>query len=774
MQRMSDQVGRWSRWTLLTWMLLALVPSALADRSADTARATPESLWKETISKVTKGDFAGATDAIRALHSGDELTQQVQAWLEEHEAKEAARREIDQADLERFIGYAKARIERKEYWRALDQALAALDCAHDQETFLQSAWLLDLANEAVAIAQEHRKDSEWRKVWQIYGRLSALFEGEPRYRKLEREAITHLRLEAMFKEGSHWEETIERVRWSDATNALTYIGKYYVEPADFKSITEAGLEQLLLLADSKTAREALANLADEDDRNDFKARIRTRLKQVQEAASLDKTDCVRHFRRVVRNINAETVRLPEELLVSELMRGALSPLDDYTNIYWPRASREFDKQTRGNFVGVGISIISNREGEVEVRSPMEDSPAYRAGIQAGDIITKSESDGKVTELKGLSINKVVDVITGPKGTPVTLTIRRNDEEIEFPLVRARVKIRSVKGIRRDPLDEERWDHWLDREHSIGYVRVTAFQKNTVEDVANVLSELSAEGLKGLVLDLRGNPGGLLDSAWEMSSLFLKRGDGVVSTKGRIKSEDQNFETLTTGPFSDVPLIVLVDDRSASASEIVSGAVRDNRRGLVVGERTFGKFSVQNLIGLGRSGAKLKLTTAKYYLPNGDSLHRSPGARTWGVTPDIPVRLVRWEKTNVRLKQRDAELLGPPKPIVKKSDDKTDEKDATADKTAEAGGDKEKAPKDDKAKDTETAPTVDKDTEVVATAEEPEEDKLPPLLQPDENNRPKVDPQLDTALLLMRVTVVGQSKPKFVIAEPKKETQPARP
>jgi carboxyl-terminal processing protease len=768
-------------------ILLCLIARATDVRSANST--SRDELWREGIQLVEQGNFTRAHDAIKQISAGGQLTDKVRTWLAEYEEKQAKRKDLDRADFDKYVGYAKARIERKEYDKALDWVLYAADCAEDRKAFIQADWLQDLVNDSLAAADKSRNEQDWRGAWNYYARLGDLYDREPRYKKLEREVLTHLRLDNMFKEDRHWDERIENVRWRDARRALEHIGLYYVEPPDFKLITQAGLEQLLLLADSKTAQERFEGLGDEPVRKDFVERVRARLDQVRRAGTLDRRDAVAHFRRVVEDINRETVRLPEELIVSELMRGALDPLDDFTTIIWPRESQEFDKHTRGDFVGVGISIVKNRStDEIEVVTPLEDAPAYYAGIQAGDIITHVDGES----LEGLSLNKVVDIITGPEDTPVTLTIRRGDDELKFPLTRKTVKIESVKGLTRDK--SERWDHWLDKENGIGYVRLGNFMRNTPEIFENVLSELQGGGLKGLVLDLRGNPGGLLDTASRISKLFLERDETVVSTKGRNRSENVRLEARAEGAYSDLPMVVLVDEASASASEIVAGAIRDNHHGLVVGARTFGKFSVQNLIPLSHSRAKLKITTARYYLPSGSSLHREPSSETWGVEPDIPVRLVHWERVNLWKMRREADLLGPPKPEKPDKEEKT----AEADNEKKVGVDAKDAGDGEKTKNADADGAVvgdedlrssgelveealkaaaeakiDEDTKT-ADAEKSKKDELPPLEQPDENNRPMEDAQLDTALLLMRVKLLGDLHPTLATANAEPVEIPRRP
>ncbi len=754
MQGCSTRAKTWAIVCTLSLLALPSLPTTLAKDTQHTASNSYNKLWRETLEQATAGHFDSAAKTIKLIPAEGPITKKVSAWLTEYQKKQATRLEFDNKEIELYSRYAKERIEREEYKTAMDWVLLAADCAQDKQAFLKKDWIDALVKSSLDAAEKARKDAAWQDAWGLYARLGDMFEKEPRYKKLEHEALTHLRLESMFKDEKSieaWQERVEKIKWDDAEAALEYIELYYVEQADFKAITESGLEQLLYLAESESAIKNFDGLGNEDDRKDFVQRLQARLDQVRTAPTLSRREAVRIFRRVVYNINPQTVRLPRELIVSEIMRGALEPLDDYTTMIWPQATSQFDKHTRGDFVGVGISIVENRTTEeIEVVSPLEDTPAYHAGIQSGDII--SHVDGR--PIKGLTINKVIDIITGPQGTDVTLTVRRDDKDIIFPLKRARVKIQSVKGITRD--ENEQWNYWLDRDQGIGYVRITNFQRNTVEDVANVLSQLEAGGMKGAVLDLRGNPGGLLDSAWKLSSLFLKSGDGVVSTKGRDPAENQRLNAPGNGPWADLPIDVLTDENSASASEILAGAIQDNGHGLTIGARTFGKFSVQNLIQLSHTNAKLKLTTARYYLPSGRSLHREVTSDTWGVEPNLPVKLVYHERVNMYKLRRKADLLGPQKEVKEDDETDSDKQDVDAksdDKKADVEADTKDAKKDDGDTD-----------EKVADADKDDKPKLPPLEQPNENTRPDSDPQLDTALLHMRIKLLSMSNPTVAFAD----------
>lgn len=329
-----------------------------------------------------------------------------------------------------------------------------------------------------------------------------------------------------------------------------------------------------------------------------------------------------------REIVTKYVNAPdEEKMLAGAIEGMIETLNDpYTNYFSPEQLRSFTKSTRGSFSGIGAEI-STTDGLLEIVTPLEDSPAFKAGILAGDIIM--EINGEPTE--GLDVAKAVEKITGPEGTPVKLKVRHTTGEVaELTIIRARIEIQTVKGFKRD--EKQHWDYMLDPEQKIGYIRMTQFSAPTYDALKEAITELKSEGMKGLILDLRFNPGGLLDSAIKVSDLFLDKGT-IVSTKGRAFA-DRSESATPANIGTDFPIILLVNEGSASASEIVAGALKDNDRAIVLGTRTVGKGSVQQVIPLegGRSGA-IKLTTALYYLPSGRNIHKIEGEELWGVDPN---------------------------------------------------------------------------------------------------------------------------------------------
>lgn len=310
------------------------------------------------------------------------------------------------------------------------------------------------------------------------------------------------------------------------------------------------------------------------------------------------------------------------------INGMLEALNDPYTVYVPPAERrEFDKGLLGEYVGIG-ALVFTQDGWLTVASPLEDSPAFKAGVMADDRVV--EIAGESTY--GKTSDECVDLLSGEVGTPVNILVERNGERIPIEIVRQKIITKTVKGSQRAD-DEGHWQHFMDQERKIAYIRLTQFTPSSADEIEDLLESLGArEGeVGGIVFDLRWNPGGLLNSAIDIADLFVDEG-AIVSTRGRSESED-TVRATKSGTMPRMPIAILLNGQSASASEVFSGALVDNDRAIAVGTRSFGKGLVQTVIGLpSGNGSQLKMTEQRYYLPSGRSIHRMEDAAEWGVDP----------------------------------------------------------------------------------------------------------------------------------------------
>jgi len=418
-------------------------------------------------------------------------------------------------------------------------------------------------------------------------------------------------------------------------------------------------------------------------------------------AAEDKSDTYRMlelFGDVFERVRNDYVeKVSDEELIEAAIDGMLVHLDPHSSFLNKRKFRDMQVQTRGEFGGLGIEVTMEK-GYVKVVSPIDDTPASRAGLQAGDLITHLDGE----PVQGLTLSEAVEKMRGPIKTDINLTIRRSSKNtFDVSITRDKIRIQSVRSR---------------AEGNVGYIRITSFSEQTDKGLKKAVDKIKkevGEDLLGFVLDLRNNPGGLLDQAVTVSDSFLEQGE-IVSTRGREEEGGQRFNATSGDLIDGKPIVVLINGGSASASEIVAGALQDHRRAVLLGTKTFGKGSVQTIIPLGRSGA-IKLTTQRYYTPSGRSIQAK------GIEPDIevhPAKIETLESNRPRRSERD--LRGA-----------LDSEDEPGAKTKpETGANDNKDPKKD-GKD---------------TAEEPETSDAKPQ-----------DYQLDRALDLLRGVALFRSK-----------------
>jgi len=369
------------------------------------------------------------------------------------------------------------------------------------------------------------------------------------------------------------------------------------------------------------------------------------------------------FGDVFERVRAEYVEeIEDEKLIEYSLNGMLTSLDPHSDYLNKDDLKNMNVQTRGEFGGLGIEVTMDN-GLVKVVSPIDDTPAFRAGMKAGDLISKIDDE----QVMGMSLSDAVKKMRGKVGAPIELIVLRQGEDkpLTIKIIRDIIKIKSVR-------------HRV--EGNIGYLRITTFNQQTFKGLKKSIKEIKAElgdKLTGYVLDLRNNPGGLLSQAIYVSDAFLEKGE-IVSTRGRAK-DDIRRDNATSGDLTDgLPIVVLVNGGSASASEIVAGALQDHKRGIIMGEQSFGKGSVQTIITVPGHGA-IRLTTARYYTPSGRSIQGK------GITPDIvvdPAKIV--EKLDTSYAIREADLRGALD--VKKKDKKKSKKGKNSGKKSGKKGD----------------------------------------------------------------------------------------
>lgn len=661
----------------VAWAAAPFAGVARGERLEDQL-AIAADLKSEALAALKQGKFDRSTTLLSqaAELSKDPMTRQMADWVVQFENQRRQFADERRKQFDDAVADVKLLEEKGYREHALDAAARAYLLAEDKTAFRAEPWVDELITASISLAEEYEKTEQWVRALRLYSSLGSVEPGNPLWKDRLKHATRRIRLLALYapdelkeiqkseseiheavqalinpdtaqestakveEDGDEadpfrvdWRESLARIRLRMLRDSIEHARQNYWRDVTYRDLILGGFRGMQAMVTTRGLEGTFEGLGDAEKRAAFEQFLTQSIEIAQTVRNPDDRVLMALLTQLER-VNAETIALPEEVLVSEFADGAFGALDPFSSVIWPTDLDEFQKSTQGEFSGVGIQIQSDRDGSLRVVSPLEDSPAYRAGIKAGDIVT--HIDGK--SAKGITLNQAVKRITGERGTTVVLTIRSdNGGSRDYTIRRDTIKVASVKGwIHRAGGG---WDYFIDSDNRIGYIRLTNFTRTTGADLKAAMRQMSADGAQGLILDLRYNPGGLLQAATEVVDMFLDGGT-IVSTRADRQTPNPPTVTIANADKDEfeLPTVVLVNQYSASASEIVSGALKDQGRALIVGERTFGKGSVQMLFPLSNREAYLKLTTSHYYLPNGRCIHREENSLEWGVDPDLVIEM----------------------------------------------------------------------------------------------------------------------------------------
>jgi carboxyl-terminal processing protease len=658
-------------------------------------------LRSKAFEAVKKGQFDQSYELLARAASltHDPKDQKLVEWAKSFNEQIGRFTTERRKEYEKAVAKIKLLHEHDKLIYALDFASGAQYLADDKEAFLKEPWLVELMAESQKRAAQHDQNGDLVRAFRFYSQLAAIDGDKPEWKEKFKTSTRRLRMlslytpdhvRKLYREDSKERDEIEamlkeldaklsangngaavvklpatkpatkpadddeqdrqnRVRWEDAlrgvrmdmlTEALALARQNYYKEVEFRTVLAGGLEGLKVLVTTPALRDTFKGLNDDAARNNFLGSVEARLAELNQPNAQEE---IRALLNDIRDWNANTIKLPEEVWVAEFADGAFGALDPFSTVIWPYGMDELLKTTRGEFSGVGIQIRVDDAGNLKVVTPIEDSPAYKARIRPDSIITHIDGNSA----RWISIDDAVKRITGTPGTMVKLTIKDAKGNVtEHTLKRQTLKVDTVRGWKHRVEAggvARGWDFFIDPQEKIGYIRISQFTRSTLGDINRAMAEMRATGgdVRGVILDLRHNPGGLLSSAVEVVDKFIDQGLIVRTAPVRQGSPngEQEFKARPhDADVKDLPLIVLVNQISASASEIVSGALKDHKRALIVGERTYGKGSVQIVTQLLGAPASLKITTSHYYLPNGKCIHREENAKEWGVDPDVAIEM----------------------------------------------------------------------------------------------------------------------------------------
>ena len=622
------------------------------------------------VELICKGQFDKADSILAAADADDSgisaLVEVISQYNEVMAKRDIVRKENLTEQLEKLAEF-KTSAETNEP-NVLDVfpvivKIQDFSAESEKKKILEDKFVKSIIEQSIALAGDYESKGQWLDAMlKCYSWLTVLYKDNKSYSD-HRELLMDRTLIKASLTDSPCESSDARynaVKTKMLIRSLDVLEYAYVEPFYYSDMAENALKRMRQLAEVISFSESFDETITLDFVSDkvpaFIAGIgelESNLKQSPTGISKDK------FIQLLNSVIAlddDTIKLPKQIVISHFSEAALKTLDPHTMLVWPKQTEDFEKSMTNEFSGVGIEI-SKADGPLTAASLLPGTPAYRSGIDAGDVI--EAIDGEIT--RDMSITCAVSKITGPPNTKVVLTIRRNGQEetMDFEITRAKIVVPTIRGWARDNTGS--WQYMVDPKNKVGYVRMTSFSGTTAAGFSQALEEMEADGLSALILDLRYNSGGYLQTAADIVDMFISEGI-IVSSQPRLGLP--TWEAAhKKGTHPDYPLVILINGGSASASEIVAGALADKAysRAILLGSQSYGKGSVQTITDYPGGKAQLKYTMAHYHLPSGDKVKsrftaKKQDKKDWGVMPHIEVEFDSAEIKKFIDIQRDNDIL----------------------------------------------------------------------------------------------------------------------
>jgi carboxyl-terminal processing protease len=661
--------------------------------------ATPGSIWKA----ATSGDSGTLSALLRpqaweSIDSG--FARSIELLQTNIEKRETTRQEqIVEAknDLDETLTKYTNTGSGVELSKALSKVVELQLLYDNEDRFFSDAVVTHVIDLANAKAAQAEANDDWMIASELYYRLNAIYDPSGNYKDHVDRLSSRLAMIRMYAPERLWEIRNQRrldegldplppynaygddyheklmginsitVRTAIQRAADQHVGRQTRRHPDGVSMNDliiSGLDAVKTMATTTDLAVVFKGLRNDKKRNELLRVIEAEKMRIASKSIPASGYDLRRALDAVLTAGTGEADIMEEALLHEFGNGAMSALDDYTAIIWPDELARFRRSTQGEFIGIGVQIQLDELQNIKIVTPLEGTPAQRAGVRSDDIIKKIDG----TTAVGLGLDQAVEIITGPANTRVTITVERMGDdgepmEKDFTIVRQKIDLPTVKGWSKTGPGDTDWNYFIDQEDGIGYLRLTGFTDDSTREFDRAVSSMKQDGLNALILDLRYNPGGLLDQAVQLASRFVSRGMIVktVDASGITESLNEAVRVSDRVSVSDIPVIVLVNEGSASASEILSGAIQAGAKqgkldALVLGNRSFGKGSVQNVYLLPGASAAMKVTTNYYHIDAPRMIHKVPGATEWGIEPDLEVDMLPSQQQAALLLRRDADVL----------------------------------------------------------------------------------------------------------------------